>query len=85
MSDELIFILSVFSGIPIFLIGWTMSIIAAKRLNALWVLGMVFALPVTLPILALVHWQRAKLPLFVSSIGSALILTAWYYFEQYNA
>jgi len=84
MSDELIFIVSVFAGIPIFLVGWSMSIIAAKRLNTRWVLGMVFALPVTLPILALVHWHRAKLPFFVSSIGSALVLIAWYYVGQYE-
>jgi hypothetical protein len=85
MSDELIFILSVFAGIPIYLAGWSISIIAAKRLNTRWVPDMVFALPVTLPILALVHWQHAKLPFLVSSIDPALVLTAGYYFGQDDA
>ena len=82
MNDELISVIAFFAGVPLFLIGWSMSVIAAKRLNTRWLLGMIFALPVTLPLLALVHWQRAKLPLLVSSIGSILILITLYYLGE---
>ena len=77
--QELISVVAFFTGIPLFIIGWVMSIVAAKKLNTPWVLGMVLVFPVTLSMLALVHWQRAKNPLLVTLIGTTLIFITLYY------
>lgn len=79
---ELISVVAFFSGIPLFIIGWVMSIIAARKLNLQWMLAMVFVFPVTLTLLALVHWHRAKKPLLVTAIGTVLILITLYYVPE---
>lgn len=79
---ELISVVTFFLGIPLFIIGWVMSIVVARRLGTQWVLGIVFAFPIALITMALVHWHRAKRPLLVTVIGTALILVTLYYVPE---
>ena len=76
---ELISVVAFFSGVPLFIIGWVMSVIAARKFGTKWVVGMVLAFPVTLMLLVLIHWGSAKKPLLVTIIGTALILVTVYY------
>lgn len=79
---ELISVIAFFSGIPLFIIGLVMSVVAAKKLGTPWAIGMVFAFPITLTLMALIHWKRAKKPLFITVIGTALILVTLYYVPE---
>lgn len=79
---ELISVVAFFSGIPLFIIGWVMSIVSAKKLNTQWVVGMVLVFPATLTLLALIHWSRAKKPLLITIIGTVLILVTLYYVPE---
>lgn len=82
---ELISVVAIFSGIPLFIIGWVMSIVAARKFGAKWVVGMVLAFPVTLMTLVLVHWRQARKPLLVTIIGTALIFVTAYYVPEQEA
>lgn len=79
---ELISVVAFFSGVPIFIIGWVMSVVAAKKYGAKWIIGMVLAFPVTLLLLVLIHWGPAKKPLLFTVIGTALILVTIYYVPE---
>ena len=79
---ELISVVAFFSGVPLFIIGWVMSVIAARKFGTKWVVGMVLAFPVTLMLLVLIHWGSAKKPLLVTIIGTALILVTAYYLPE---
>jgi hypothetical protein len=79
---ELISVVSFFLGIPLFIIGWVMSIVAVKRLGTQWMLGMIFVFPITIVLLSLIHWHRAKKPLLVTVIGTILVLITLYYVPE---
>lgn len=79
---ELISVVAFFAGIPLFIIGWVMSIVTARRLSTQWVFGMIFVFPIALVMMALVHWHRTKRPLLVTVIGTVLILVTLYYVPE---
>jgi hypothetical protein len=79
---ELISVVAFFAGVPIFIIGWVMSIVAAKQFGTKWIVGMVLLFPVTLLLLVLIHWGPAKKPLLFTVIGTLLILVTIYYVPE---
>jgi hypothetical protein len=72
--NELFALLSFAVGIPLLIIGYIMGIIAVKHMELSWRIGMVLAFPFAMPLLALIHWQRAKKPFIYSTVGILLIL-----------
>ena len=76
---ELISVVAFFIGIPILIIGWVMSVVAAKKFGTKWIVGMVLAFPFTLFLLLLIHGGAAKKPLLFTIIGVALIMVTVYY------
>jgi hypothetical protein len=79
---ELISVVAFFSGVPLLIIGWVMSIIAAKKYGTKWVIGMVLIFPVTLLMLLLIHGGAAKKPLIFTVIGVILIFVTVYYIPE---
>jgi len=79
---ELIPVIAFFTGIPLFIIGWVMSVIAARKFGTKWVVGMVLIFPVAVMMLVLIHWGSAKKPLLITTIGLALILVTAYYIPE---
>ncbi len=79
---ELISVIAIFTGIPLFIIGWVMSVITARKFGTKWVVGMVLVFPVALMLLVLIHWGSAKKPLLVTIIGVALLLVTAYYIPE---
>ena len=76
---EMISVIALFFGVPLFITGWIWSIVAAKKTRIEWVVGMVLLFVITLPLFAMVHWNYAKKPLLVTSIGTLLIMLTMYY------
>jgi len=79
---ELIAVVALFTGIPLFVIGWVMSVIAARKFGTKWVVGMVLVFPVALMMLVLIHWRPAKKPLLITIIGVALLLVTVYFVSE---
>ena len=79
---ELIAVVALFTGVPLFIIGWVMNVVAARKFGTKWVVGMVLAFPIALMLLVLIHWGPAKKPLLVTVIGAALILVTAYYVPE---
>ena len=67
---ELISVVAFFSGVTIFIIGWVMSVVAAKNFGTKWIVGMILAFPITLLLLVLIHWGSAKKPLLFTVTGT---------------
>ena len=80
--DELIAVVAIFTGIPLIIIGWVMSIVAARQFGMKWVVGIVLVFPIALILLVLIHGGPAKKPLLVTVIGAALILVTAYYVPE---
>ena len=74
--DELIAVVAIFTGIPLIIIGWVMSIVAARQFGMKWVVGIVLVFPIALMLLVLIHWGPSKKSLLVTIIGVVLILVA---------
>lgn len=79
---ELISVVAFFSGVPLFIIGWVMSVVAARKFGTKWVVGMVLVFPIALVLLLLIHGGAAKKPLIFTVIGAALLLVMWYYIPE---
>jgi len=79
---ELISVVAIFTGIPLLVIGWVMSVIAARKFGIIWVVGMVLVFPAALTLLVLIHWEQAKKPLLITIIGVALLLVTAYYVPE---
>lgn len=76
---EMISVVALFFGIPLFLTGWIWGIVAARNTRVEWVVGMTLLFPATLPLFAMVHWAHAKWPLLLTIIATALIMLTMYY------
>ena len=75
-------VVAFFTGIPLFIIVWVASVVAARKFGTKWVVGMVLAFPVTLLLLVLIHWGPAKKPLLITVIGVVLLLVTAYYVPE---
>lgn len=65
--------LIIFLGLAIFVLGGLLFLIAAFRESIWWGLACMF-LPIVSVFFLIVHWPKAKQPLFLQLVGFAMVV-----------
>lgn len=84
MNDDILMI-AVLGGSALMFVGWIWSMVVARRVHVGWFAGMAIMFIITLPLFALIHWEKSKKPFLVSLVGIALIWGAMYSLPENSA